>query len=92
MPNVPTVAEMGLAGYEGILWIGMMAPAGTPRQIVDRLAIAAQRATHARDLAERLKRDGVDPVGSTPEAFGALITREIREWRDLAQSSKITLD
>ena len=45
MPNVPTVAEMGLAGYEGILWIGMMAPAGTPRQIVDRLAIAAQRAT-----------------------------------------------
>ena len=90
MPNVPTVAEMGLAGYEGILWIGMMAPAGTPRQIVDRLAIAAQRATHARDLAERLKRDGVDPVGSTPEAFGALITREIREWRDLAQSSKIT--
>ena len=92
MPNVPTVAEMGLAGYEGILWIGMMAPAGTPRQIVDRLAIAAQRATHAPDLAERLKRDGVDPVGSTPEAFGALITREIREWRDLAQSSKITLD
>jgi len=92
MPNVPTVAEMGLAGYEGILWIGMMAPAGTPRQIVDRLAIAAQRATHARDLAERLKRDGVDPVGSAPEAFGALITREIREWRDLAQSSKITLD
>jgi tripartite-type tricarboxylate transporter receptor subunit TctC len=92
IPNVPTVAEMGLAGYEGILWIGMMAPAGTPRQIVDRLAIAAQRATHARDLAERLKRDGVDPVGSTPEAFGALITREIREWRDLAQSSKITLD
>jgi len=92
MPDVPTVAEMGLAGYEGILWIGMMAPAGTPRQIVDRLAIAARRATHAPDLAERLKRDGVDPVGSTPEAFGALITREIREWRDLAQSSKITLD
>jgi tripartite-type tricarboxylate transporter receptor subunit TctC len=92
LPDVPTVAEMGLAGYEGILWIGMMAPAGTPRQIVDRLALAAQRATHARDLAERLKRDGVDPVGGTPEAFGALITREIREWRDLAQSSKITLD
>ena len=70
----------------------MIAPVGTPRQIVDRLALAAQRATHAPDLAERLKRDGVDPVGSTPEAFGALITREIREWRDLAQSSKITLD
>ena len=43
-------------------------------------------------LAERLKRDGVDPAGGTPEAFGALIVREIREWRNLAQSSKITLD
>ena len=92
MPNVPTVAEMGLAGYEGILWIGMMAPAGTPRPIIDKLALAAQHATQARDLAERLKRDGVDPAGSTPEAFGALIIREIGEWRNLAQSSKITLD
>ena len=92
MPNVPTVAEMGLPGYEGILWIGMMAPAGTPRPVIDKLAIAAQRATHAPDLAERLKRDGVDPAGGTPEAFGALIIREIREWRNLAQSSKITLD
>jgi tripartite-type tricarboxylate transporter receptor subunit TctC len=92
MPNVPTVAEMGLAGYEGILWIGMMAPAGTPRPIIDKLAPAAQHATQARDLAERLKRDGVDPAGSTPEAFGALIIREIGEWRNLAQSSKITLD
>jgi tripartite-type tricarboxylate transporter receptor subunit TctC len=70
----------------------MMAPAGTPRPVVERLALAAQRAANARDLAERLKRDGVDPVGGTPEAFGALIIREIREWRDLAQSSKITLD
>jgi len=92
MPNVPTVAEMGLPGYEGILWIGMMAPAGTPRPVIDKLAIAAQRATNAPDLAERLKRDGVDPAGRTPEAFGALIVREIREWRNLAQSSKITLD
>ena len=92
MPNVPTVAEMGLAGYEGILWIGMMAPAGTPRPIIDKLAVAAQHATQARDLAERLRRDGVDPAGSTPEAFGALIIREIGEWRNLAQSSKITLD
>jgi tripartite-type tricarboxylate transporter receptor subunit TctC len=92
MPNVPTVAEMGLPGYEGILWIGMMAPAGTPRPVIDKLAVAAQRATHAPDLAERLKRDGVDPAGRTPEAFGALIVREIREWRNLAQSSKITLD
>jgi tripartite-type tricarboxylate transporter receptor subunit TctC len=92
MPDVPTIAELGLPGYEGILWIGIVAPAGTPKPAVERLAAASQRAVRSSDLAERLKRDGVEPVGSTPAAFGALIAREIMQWRDLAQSAKITLD
>jgi tripartite-type tricarboxylate transporter receptor subunit TctC len=92
MPDVPTIAELGLPGYEGILWIGIVAPAGTPKPAVERLAAASQRAVRSSDLAERLKRDGVEPVGSTPDAFGALISREIVQWRDLAQSAKITLD
>jgi tripartite-type tricarboxylate transporter receptor subunit TctC len=92
MPDVPTIAEMGLAGYEGILWIGIVAPAGTPRPVIDKLASAAQRAVRAPDLAERLKRDGVEPVGSTPEEFGVLIAREIGQWRTLAQSARITLE
>src|ERR1700730_3692570 len=62
MPDVPTVAEMGLAGYEGILWIGIVAPAGTPKPVIEKLAAAAQRAVRLPDLAERLKRDGVEPV------------------------------
>ena len=92
MPNVPTVAEMGLPGYEGILWIGIVAPAATPRPVVEKLAAAAQRAVRIPELAERLKRDGVEPVGGTPEAFAALIAKEIVQWRTLAQSAKITLD
>jgi tripartite-type tricarboxylate transporter receptor subunit TctC len=92
MPNVPTVVEMGLPGYEGILWMGMMAPAGTPPAVVGKLAATVQRAVRAPALAERLKRDGVEPVGDTPAAFAAQITKEIREWRNLAQSAKITLD
>jgi tripartite-type tricarboxylate transporter receptor subunit TctC len=92
MPNVPTVAEMGLPGYEGILWIGFVAPAATPRPVVEKLAAAAQRAVRTPELAERLKRDGVEPVGGTPEAFGALIAKEIVQWRNLAQSARITLD
>ena len=92
MPDVPTVAEMGLPGYEGILWIGIVAPAATPRPVVEKLAAAAQRAVRTPELAERLKRDGVEPVGGTPEAFGALIGKEIVQWRNLAQSAKITLD
>jgi tripartite-type tricarboxylate transporter receptor subunit TctC len=92
MPDVPTVAEMGLPGYEGILWIGMVAPAATPRPVIEKLAAAAQRAARTPELSERLKRDGVEPVGGTPEAFAALISQEIGQWRSLAQSAKITLD
>jgi tripartite-type tricarboxylate transporter receptor subunit TctC len=92
MPDVPTVAEMGLDGYEGILWIGIVAPAGTPKPVVEKIAAASQRAVRTRELADRLKRDGVEPVGSTPEEFGALIAREIGQWRGLAQSAKITLE
>jgi tripartite-type tricarboxylate transporter receptor subunit TctC len=92
MPNVPTVAEMGLPGYEGILWIGLVAPAATPKPVIETLASAFQRAVRTPELAERLKRDGVEPVGSTPDAFGALIEKEIAQWRDLGRSARITLD
>jgi tripartite-type tricarboxylate transporter receptor subunit TctC len=92
IPQLPTVAEMGLPGYEGILWIGIVAPAGTPQPVIEKLAASAQRAVRTPDLAERLARDGVDPVGGTPQAFSALIAKEIGEWRNLAQSAKITLD
>src|SRR5262245_15367114 len=92
MPDVPTVAEMGLPGYEGILWIGMVAPAGVPKPVIDKLAAAVQRAVRAPALAERLKRDGVEPVGSTPQAFGEVIARETKEWRALAQAARISLE
>jgi tripartite-type tricarboxylate transporter receptor subunit TctC len=92
MASVPTVAEMGLPGYEGILWIGIMAPGGTPRPIVEKIAAATQRAVRSPELAQRLQREGVDPVGNTPEEFAALIAREIPQWRDVAQAAKIALD
>lgn len=92
MPDVPTIAEMGLPGYEGILWIGMMAPAGTPKGVIDKLAAAAARAVRAPELIERFRRDGVDPVGGTPETFGQQIAREIPQWRDVIQAAKITVE
>jgi tripartite-type tricarboxylate transporter receptor subunit TctC len=92
MPDVPTVAEMGLPGYEGILWIGMMAPAGTPQPVIDKLAVAIQNAVRLPALADRLKHDGVEPGGGTPQSFAALIAKEIVQWRNLARSAKITLD
>jgi tripartite-type tricarboxylate transporter receptor subunit TctC len=92
MPEVPTVAELGLPGYEGVLWMGIVAPAGTPKPVIEKLAAAAARVVRLPKLAKRLRRDGIDPVGSTPEEFGALITREIAQWRELAKSADIKLD
>jgi tripartite-type tricarboxylate transporter receptor subunit TctC len=92
MPDLPTVAEMGLRGYEGVLWIGLVAPAGTPKPVIEKLAASVRRVIAAPELAERLKRDGIEPVGGTSQEFGALITREIAQWRELAKSVNITLD
>jgi tripartite-type tricarboxylate transporter receptor subunit TctC len=91
MPDVPTIAEMGLPGYEGNLWIGMMAPAGTPQAIIDKLAAAGAKAARAPKVVERLRHDGVEPVGGTPADMGALIAREIPQWRDLAKAADIKL-
>src|SRR5262249_17676164 len=91
-PDLPTVAELGLPGYEGILWIGMMAPAGTPKSVIERLAAACARAVRAPELAERFRRDGIDPGEDAPDAFGARIGREIAQWRELIQSVKISSD
>jgi tripartite-type tricarboxylate transporter receptor subunit TctC len=92
MPDTPTIAEMGLPGYEGILWIAMMVPAGTPKPVIDKLAAASAKAARAPDVAERLIRDGVDPVGGTPEGLAALISRELPQWRDLAKAANIKLE
>jgi tripartite-type tricarboxylate transporter receptor subunit TctC len=91
MPEVPAIAEM-LPGYEGVLWMGLVAPAGTPQPVIEKLAAAVKRAVSSPDLAERLKRDGIDPVGGSPQEFGAQITREITQWRELAKSANIKLD
>ena len=91
-PDLPTVAELGLPGYEGILWIGMMAPAGAPKAVIDKLAAACARAVRSADLIGRFQRDGIEPGGDTPDTFGARINREIAQWRDLIQAVRITAD
>jgi tripartite-type tricarboxylate transporter receptor subunit TctC len=82
---------MGLPGYEGILWNAILAPAGTPKAVIDRLAAASAKAARAPDVAEKLLRDGVDPVGGTPAELAALIARELPQWRDLAKAANIKL-
>ena len=92
MPAVPTVAELGFPGYEGVLWNGLLAPAGVPRPIIDRLVTAVVGAVRSPALAARLRRDGIEPVGSTPEVLAARIAKETTQWRELAKSVKIAID
>jgi tripartite-type tricarboxylate transporter receptor subunit TctC len=91
MPDVPTIAEQGLPGYEGVLWIGIMAPAGTPQTVIDKVATASAKAARDPAIIARLQRDGIEPIGGTPAEFGALIKRELPQWRDLAKSTNIKL-
>jgi tripartite-type tricarboxylate transporter receptor subunit TctC len=91
MPETPTIAEMGLPGYEGILWIAIMAPAGTPKAVVDKLAAASAKTARDPDTVARLQRDGVDPVGGTPSELGQMIARELPQWRELAKAASIKL-
>lgn len=91
LPDVPTVAE-SLPGFEGYLWMGIVAPAGTPEPIVAKLAAVARRIVASPDVQARFDKDGVEPVGNDPDAFRALVSREIAQWRELARSTKIAVD
>jgi tripartite-type tricarboxylate transporter receptor subunit TctC len=92
MPDVPTIDEQGFPGYVGILWVGLMAPAGTAKGVIDRIGAAVRRAVAAREFSERLQKDGFEPIGSTAESFAELVSKEIVLWRELAKSAKISLD
>jgi tripartite-type tricarboxylate transporter receptor subunit TctC len=80
VPDVPTVAEAGYAGFKVITWNGLMAPAATPKPIVDRIAAEMARAVKDPKFAERLTAFGVDPLGNSPGEFATLIAAEIPLW------------
>ena len=91
LPEMPTMME-SIPGFEGYLWMGLVAPAGTPEPIVAKLAATAQRIVASPDVQARFDKDGVEPVGNGPDAFKTQIAREIVQWRDLARTTTITVD
>ncbi len=80
LPDVPTIAESGLAGFDVSSWAGLMAPAGTPKPILNRLHAAAIKALVSADVRERLAGEGAEPVGNTPEQFAAFVKTELAKW------------
>ncbi len=86
-PEVPTVAESGVPGYAVSGWWGVLAPAATPRAIVQRLNSVIVNALQSADLRERLAADGIEPAGGTPEAFAEHLKREIAMWSKVVRES-----
>ena len=92
MPDVPTVAESGLPGFEVVLWQGILAPAGTPREIIERLHAGIVAGIQKPDLRERFTQLNVEAIGDTPEQFGMFIRREIDKWGKIIRESGIRID
>ena len=91
-PELPTIAEAGLAGFDVSTWFGIFAPAGTPRAALERLHAEFTRALAAPDVRERMLNLGAEPVGSRPEEFAAYIRRESEKYARLVKASGAKVD
>jgi tripartite-type tricarboxylate transporter receptor subunit TctC len=87
LPDLPTVAESGLPGYEAVLHYGIVAPAGTPRPIVDKLSAAMRDAMASEDVRKRIATEGAEPLVMTPEEYAADIDREETKWSAVVRKS-----
>ena len=91
MPDLPTIAEAGVPGYEAGAWFGLLAPAGTPKAIVAQLSAESARILKLPDMSKRISELGAEPVGSTPEQFAELINSEIAKWAKVIKDAKVEL-
>ncbi|MXP64248.1 tripartite tricarboxylate transporter substrate binding protein [Roseomonas sp. M0104] len=91
-PEIPTVAEQGVPGFEANQWYGLLAPAGTPRPIVDRLNAAATKSLQGDALRRRLETEGAEAAPGTPEAFRDFIVAERKRWAEVVRRADLRLD
>jgi len=91
-PDVPTLAESGMPGFEVGAWQGVMVPAGTPAPVVERLNAEIVKALKAPDVRERLALQGAEPLGSTPAEYGAYVRKELARWAGVVKATGVTLD
>ena len=91
-PDVPTVAEAGVPGYDFVAEIGLYAPAGTPQEIISKLAGEVQKAVKQPDVAQRFKQLGIDPVGSTPDAYNAMNRASYQKYEKVVKASGAKID
>ena len=87
LPNLPTMAEAGVPDFNTPLWFGLMAPAGTPRAIIDKIAAAANKGMHTPEAVELLHKQGFVAEGMGPDQFGAFVKSEIARWSKVMQDA-----
>jgi len=92
LKDIPTIAEQGLPGFEAISWAGICAPGGTPKPIVDRIYNEVAKVLKVPELRDRLLRDGIEPVGSTPEQYTEHIKKEAVKWGKVVKDSGARVD
>jgi tripartite-type tricarboxylate transporter receptor subunit TctC len=88
-PAIPTIAENGMPGFDSVTWFGVLAPAGTPREIINRLSTELRRVAQTKAVADQLIAQGADPIGSTAEEFGARIKSDIAKWTVIINAAGI---
>jgi tripartite-type tricarboxylate transporter receptor subunit TctC len=88
-PDIPTVAESGVPGYEVVFWYGLVGPKRLPRPIVDRLNAEVTKALKLKETAEQLQSDGQSPAGGSPEQLLATIKKEIVVWRKVVRDAGV---
>jgi tripartite-type tricarboxylate transporter receptor subunit TctC len=92
VPDVPTLDEAGLRGYEASTYIGVLAPAGTPAPVVTRLNEALRRVLSSPEVLERLRALGTEPGAGSPEAFAKTIREALGKWREVAARANLKSD
>jgi tripartite-type tricarboxylate transporter receptor subunit TctC len=87
LPNLPTMAEAGMPDFDTSIWFGLMAPAGTPRDIIDKLAHAAREALATNEVVTAWRPQGIDPLSGGPDEFARHIESESKRWSVVAQAA-----
>jgi tripartite-type tricarboxylate transporter receptor subunit TctC len=90
LPDVPTIAEAGVPGYEAIIWLGIMAPAGTPKPIVDRLNAEINKAISRPEIQSAWDRQGATPMKMSPAEFDDFLRKDVEKWAKVTKSMSVT--
>jgi tripartite-type tricarboxylate transporter receptor subunit TctC len=92
VPNLPTVSEAGVPGYDLTIWLGFFAPAGTPHEVIAKMNAALADVLRSPEMRDRLAQQGVDPIIDSPEEFGAYVNAELARWGKVVRDSGAKLD